>query len=785
MQALIYSKNINCCEALNFKTELDTNIYLVDIKNENKDFTRNNDVIELETMPVLNFMTLERLDNFKSDDEFMYFVMAKEVDKSEGWALFSDSPSQEADKFIYLQDDGLSMSEYLEKIMSILEHCIEQNKKPILYQAFERGIMPCRTMLDKIVNKWFDELEGILIYYSHDENVDYYSPDFRIFEPYIQHAVYTNDFPNHAFLKLNTLSSIYHKNLKREYRQVNILYDDVFYKQLPQDEIITIVLNILAPTDVEYYQKLDIEYISLLNNPGILRAKKSTLEKSYSQIKPYIVPEYYPQILTTPEIQQKQLQKAILNQEAIQDKIDDGEGVLVGVIDVEHINIYNKLLQTIDVQSRIEYIWEQTNTTQGNEYTQENITAKLSQPINSPNQLSIGTALMLLATGNNKGDSLYLPNLKFVMAKIQPASENMQRIYGGTYNPKAVVLSDLIIGITKLVEYAQNQKKPIVICLQYGTNISSHDGSAMLEDIISAYTSIAGVTILTTVGEEGNQKHHERHKVEHSFSTSINIEADNSNIVGAIWSGYPGGISVRLKNAFTQEYYNLNAPNIFNVNKGSIYTRGRQISYTNGSINILFRLESLDIGSWELDVELIHPDKGEVDIWLADAQFNQTATLENADAFITIPSLGNIKGVICVGAYDNQALTITRDSGRGYTRDGNIVPTCVIQSINIEVPLDEENAINLNGSLVALGLMAGEAAGIYSILRKKELPTLPNTPIMSYWLSANLEQISTLEYPNPMQGYGVYTLRNLKNWLLFNGIISGTERNDNPYGFKY
>ncbi|OON93122.1 MAG: hypothetical protein ATN31_00930 [Candidatus Epulonipiscioides saccharophilum] len=764
MQGLVYAtKNISgsfipLSDSIHFISKLE-NSFSQD--RSDKDLQDN----YIEGYPKIKFLELERLEPIKPPADYFFAVISGRVTNSlhEKAPLFYEVPIE------------AMLAQYLEAVAEILLYAIKIQKKPILYSVFDHIQLGDNYLLDKLIRDWISTVNGIAIFYNSHANV--YSQIQNIFNS-INYSMDTNELPNHTFLKISSLKNI--SDINQLYKPKiptrttdSSLYEDLFYRIIPDSETIYATLNPLAPTDPEFYEKLNLTYIPLLHIGGLINGKKKDFDNAKNAIQEYINLEYDLSILTAPKITQTTIDKNLITKKPSIDKIDDGSSVIIGVIDTQNIQINHPMLIHDDGKSKIEYIFDQQ--TEGELYNEDiNDLIPLQEDLT---KLTDGTALMLLANGYDSQNSTtnYLPNVHYVAAKIKPASKGLQNIFGGQFNPKAVLIEDILICITKLIEYAAKEKKPIVLCIQYGSNISSHDGTTYLERILTQYAGLSGVSIVSTVGSEGDKRHHKRNNTHSVSHASIMITKPNQNIVAVMWTMYPGGVSATLQNKLTGEKYSLDDSESYVVGNGTLYVQGKQISANNGSVYLMFRLENFDPGEYIVINDLNHPQTGIVDFWLAETNLNPASHLKDSDALITITSISNINGTICVGAYDPTTLTITRESGRGYTRVGNILPTCVIDAVNILAPLNEMQSVTLNGPSVALGLMAGEAAGIYSILIKKQSPYLPNTPVMSYWLSANLSQLGTISYPNERQGYGIYTLQNLKNWLLINGIINGTE----------
>ncbi|OON99851.1 MAG: hypothetical protein ATN35_10735 [Epulopiscium sp. Nele67-Bin004] len=727
-----------------------------------------------ETEKVLNvkLLKLDRLENFGVPIEYMYVVFASCTDgfisRSKGWTIYGKTDIDNADKIVILFDETMSLREYLEALVEILDLAIKTSKKPFIYHAYERGNMRTRTMLDKVVNSWFDQVGGVLVYYTKYPDVSgYYRPHGMNYEPYVQQAVYTQDLPNHFFLQIDKLQNISNKTIRRQLRNNSILlYNDTFYAEIDNEEYIYMVLNAIAPTNVEFYNNLGVRYIPFPNTGALAYAKKAQFENPI--IKQYVKPEFSPFIVTTSKITQQLNTETIKCKQSSVDKLDDGENVLIGILTTEDVDLAQPALIKQDGKSKVVYIWEQEAADTGKYIT------NISVPNKDPDTtLNLPTAMMVMSNCNcaNDPNGLCLPKVEYVVAKLSVASPNMQRIYGGEVSDGAVLMEDVLIGTKQLIEYAVSVNKPIAICIPYGSNINSHDGTDALEQMLNKYSRMQGVTLITSTGEEGDKNLHSRVTIDETSTKTLKIPKDNQNIVGCLWAKYPGGLQASIYNLQKKDKYSLESPAVIAIGQGKIYTTGIKISADNGSPLIYFRLENVDAGDWNIDINLDHPDRGIVDMWISNTELNNGAVFRGGDPFVTIPSLGNIPHMMCVGAYDDHALTTTRESGRGYTREDDVVPACVVQAAHMKVAVDDNVSATLNGANVALAIMAGQAAAVYSIVNKKNMQYLPNTPTMTFFLTANLDQVDTVEYPNRQQGYGIFNLQNLKDWLLTNGVI--------------
>ncbi|ONI42079.1 hypothetical protein AN639_10725 [Candidatus Epulonipiscium fishelsonii] len=582
---------------------------------------------EIELLPV-------RSEYIELDNNYLYCIVGSTIEMQacidlKQYALYDLDKNMFKtaidDKNLILADgNNVNSEQYLIGIFDIVTHSLELKKIPVIYNMAK---FAKNMILDKLVTEILTMAKGIHIYYEKNIKERYDNNN-----GYIQTAIFTTDHPFVSFAKIAGLREINTLDLKRQYRHSD-MYNDIFFEQIPDNEMIYIHLNMTAPKNEHFYNNLGFEYIQTLAQVRFLKGTKLQFNQAKNTIKDFIATNFWPKILNIVTTQ--------------------SEFVKIQDVSNEHV-----LVKTID--------------------------------------------------------------------KIPPASAGIQEIYGGKYSENAILMEDLILAIDNLISDAKLQSKPIVIYIPYGTNISSHDGSDILEDLINTYALQPGVTIITTAGEEGDKHHHARVTTStYKEESTIRVSQRDNNIVGCIWITYPQNAKVKLISP-ANKVYDISLPKIHQTSEGTIFSRGNQISATNGSINILFRMKNVRKGPWKVEIQPTDGKKTIADIWLATQELNPYAHLQDADPFFTIPSIGNIPSLICVGDYKEEMLTITKSSGRGYTRDNRITPTFVSQ---------------------------GSITDIVSIYTND--PT-PNTPIMSYLISEKLHHLDTVNYPNPMQGYGIY-----------------------------
>ena len=205
----------------------------------------------------------------------------------------------------------------------------------------------------------------------------------------------------------------------------------------------------------------------------------------------------------------------------------NGRGVLVGVIDTG-IDYLNKEFQMEDDTTRIVRLWDQTiqgdtniyGLKYGTEYTEEQINQAISLQtsggdpysiVPSKDEIGHGTKVSGIIGGRGINPDLKgaAPDCKFVIVKLSRATKVeldaalIDKTDVPSYNPWSVLL-----GIRYVVSVARELNKPLVIFIPLGSNMGSHTGNGIDENIINNYSTEAATVFVVPVGNQGNTDTH-------------------------------------------------------------------------------------------------------------------------------------------------------------------------------------------------------------------------------------------------------------------------------------
>ncbi len=564
-------------------------------------------------------------------------------------------------------------------------------------------------------------------------------------------------------------------------RQNEPLYKDVFYELIPEDEEIYVLPNINYSLSKQFYEELGITYNTILRDYGILQASRKVFDQNAQIIRPQVEVNYLNQIMTpaVPIITQQQDSfNYRLSRENLRYK---GRYTYIGIVSTSGIDYTHPAFLTEDGRTRIGYIWEQQRGNEGISYYEEDINRALAsenpyEVVPIRDETGISTIALGVAGGyvvnERQTYSTVATECQFIVAKVNKVSDTLQRIYGGVPTEDATLFEDFLIGITKLMNVAQENNRPITLITSYGTNIDSHRGDIFLLQLTGQLAKKMGTNIITTSGEEANKSHHQRIEFKNQVQETIEIVVRESgqNIIGTIWKTIPGKISMILYPPNEQQTVSMDVPGIVRIGSATIYLKGNSVSFDNGSENAVFRIENPMIGNWRIVFN--NPDRIQdvLDIWISQYSLNTGAILSPASAFISVYPLGCTTEVMCVGAYNEDTLTVTDSSGRGFAADRTITPTLVTSAVNIIVPNINRTWARASGTLVAAGIMAGISSILFSKFVSENAFPMPNSLVMQNIMLRRIERLATVNYPNPTYGFGTFNLDRF-NDVLFEEII--------------
>lgn len=461
-----------------------------------------------------------------------------------------------------------------------------------------------------------------------------------------------------------------------------------------------------------------------------------------------------------------------------------GNGVLLGFIDTG-IDYLNPLTQNEDGTTRIVSIWDQSIENMqasseifyyGTEYTAEQINLALNSEtpldiVPSTDDLGHGTTLAGLAGGTPNepvGFSSSATLSEYVIVKLKPAKADSRNYFGVPDDAICYSETDIMFGLTYLVNTAKKMNRPIAICIGLGTNQGSHEGLGPLNDLITSYSDQVGIAIIIAAGNEGNAGHHFHGEIDGASPSStpveLNIGENENDFSMELWGNTPGTYSIDITSpsgnyipripAKIGEYRNL----MFIFESTTIYIDYVIVEAQTGDQLILIRFKNPAPGIWKFNVYGTQITSG-FHLWLPVRGLISEGTVflsPNPNTTITEP--GNNIFAITTTAYNpvNQELYI--NASKGYTRYNVIKPDLAAPGVDVYSPLSGEQYGLTSGTSSSCALLTGVAAMLleWGIVNGNDRSM--DTYQVKKYLIRGVDRNPYLSYPNQEWGYGTVNI---------------------------
>ena len=456
-----------------------------------------------------------------------------------------------------------------------------------------------------------------------------------------------------------------------------------------------------------------------------------------------------------------------------------GENVILGFIDTG-IDYTSAFFRRRDGRTRIVGIWDQTDQSgtppqdqkYGSVYTQDDINEALSltdpfSRIPSRDENGHGTFLASIAAGSSHVTTNFsgaAPDADIAMVKLKPAKKYLRDFYLVRSETPAYQETDLMTAIQYLRTTAEQQKKPLVICIGLGTNQGSHSGASPLAEAIHAVNTVDGIYTVIAGGNEAGQGHHYAGSVSEAGSVQaveILVGEGERGFTTELWAQSPELYAVSLTSPLGE-----NIPTIparigqtitlnFTLEKTRVDVSYELVEARSGNQLIFLRFQDPTPGIWTIRVENRLFINGEFHLWLPITGFLSAETVflsPNPDITLTDPSSTSIP--ITVSTYDAHTGGLYLHSSRGYTRSGEMKPDLAAPGVNISGLGENGKIIQKTGSSMAAAITAGAVA----LLINWGLNSSTNH-LFTSWEVRNLlirgaNRSPDLTYPNRSWGYG-------------------------------
>lgn len=454
-----------------------------------------------------------------------------------------------------------------------------------------------------------------------------------------------------------------------------------------------------------------------------------------------------------------------------------GNGTIIGIIDTG-IEYTNAAFLDANGRSRILAIWDQTiqdgtppeGMYFGTEYTGEDINRAIASGesrniVKTDDPLRHGTIMAGVAAGSVvDGGSTYIgaaPDADIVVVKLKECKPYLRDYYFVPENVPAYEESDIMLGVSYVNRFAEEFKRPVIICLGIGTNMGDHAGNSVLGRYLNKVAGLRSRVMVVCGGNEGSAGHHytwtfpqedaaEYRDVEVRVGEEAGFMLEFWGNVADVFNisvRTPGGevvppirLGVEQRNTYE-----------FVFERTILTVQSVLVEPGTGEQFIRFRLVEPTPGIWTFRVTTVgEVHNGTFHMWLPIAQFLRSDTyfLEAAiDTTITEP--GMVSGVITVTNYNHVNDSLYLESGRGFSRTGNIRPDFAAPGVNVPTLYGDRT-----GSSLAAAITAGGTAQFMQWAVVEGNSPLAETEEVKNYFIKGARRMPGLDYPNKGWGYG-------------------------------
>lgn len=409
-----------------------------------------------------------------------------------------------------------------------------------------------------------------------------------------------------------------------------------------------------------------------------------------------------------------------------------GRGVVLGFLDTG-IRYEEEVFRNQDGSSRILGIWDQTINTgplpegllYGTEYRKDVIDAALSSDnpreiVPTYDELGHGTAIASVAAGSAISGGLRFtgaaPEADIAVVKLRQAKKHLRDFYVVPDEVPAYAESDLITAVKYLESFAVSLVRPLVICMGLGTSLGDHEGHSILADYLNTIATRRSRAVVLCGGNEGNSSHHyvgyaTEGLTETTDNVEIRVDENENGFIAELWGTVPAShaISIRSPGGEVTDRVDFRLRETrqfsFVYEKTRILVAHVLVEPGSGDELILFRFQDPTPGVWTIQVTASggrYQEEGNFHIWLPISEFMTGETyFLRPSPYTTLTEPGNTREGITTTYYQDSNNSFYGESGRGFTRTGNVKPDVCTPGVNISTVLGSRTGASVSAALLS------------------------------------------------------------------------------------
>ncbi|HCD46847.1 MAG TPA: peptidase S8 [Lachnoclostridium sp.] len=456
-----------------------------------------------------------------------------------------------------------------------------------------------------------------------------------------------------------------------------------------------------------------------------------------------------------------------------------GLGVAIGIIDTG-IDYQHPAFRNHDGTTRILSIWDQTEQSGmppkdfnfGSEYGKNHINAALK----STDPLSIvptfdsnghGTAIASVIAGTPDEEHSFTgvaPQTELIVVKLKEAKQNLKKLFFAPENALCYQESDLILGIRYILSVSEKTALPLVICIAMGSSQGGHDGLGVISAYLDQIVQLPKTNVSVAAGNEGYHRRHYFHRLEAApFCSGFNLKIgrNDKKFTMEIWPFPPGKVTIEIFSP-NREIVQSISPSAGVCQKFSlpfgqttIWINNILLEGSTGDQVILVRFDNPIPGIWYFQLTSTENEPFSFHSWLPSGNLISNETyFYHSDPNTTITAPGNTRNALTVTAYNQFDDSILAESGRGYSRFGEIVPDIAAPGYRIPCAIPGKQYGSITGSGAAAAHAAGASAMVMEWGYCKGNHTTVTGLQINHMIMRGAQRNGAFTYPNNIWGYG-------------------------------
>ena len=348
-----------------------------------------------------------------------------------------------------------------------------------------------------------------------------------------------------------------------------------------------------------------------------------------------------------------------------------------------------------------------------------------------------------------------------MVVRLKECKQYLRDFYMVPEKVPAYQENDIMLAVQYADGFAVPFQKPVVICLGLGTSYGDHAGTAPLARYLDLVAVKRSRAVVLPGGNEGNALHHYQGRLGDrngdSISVEIRVEAGNDGFIMELWGSIPDAYTVSVRSPGGETIPRIRLGVRESITYSFVYERtrvtiaGTLADPVSGEELILLRLQDPTPGIWTFQVSAVGDiHNGVFHVWLPISQFlSAPAYFLEPSPYVTMTDPSFAKNAISVSTYDSDNNSFYINSGRGFSRTGDIKPDLAAPGVNVSTIRGKAS-----GSSLAAAITAGAAAQFLQWAVVEENNIVVESRGIKNYLIRGASRSFDISYPSREWGYG-------------------------------